>query len=409
MPTARCSGIYRKMHIPDDPLYYEKYYFTPGDLGFRVFTTRFGRVGTLVCWDQWYPEAARLTALQGADVLVYPTAIGWHPSEKAEFGAAQHDAWETIQRSHAIANGVFVAAVNRVGHEGRRRRAASSSGAARSSPIPSGVLLAKASHDREEILIVECDPGKSEAGPPQLAVLARPPHRRLRRIDTTLARVAPKAPAALGFRQPAEWEPHRATWLGWPHHEADWPGKLAAIVWVYAEIIRKLAQHEQVSLLVANETRETFAREVLQKAQVDLTRVEFVRAATDRAWMRDSAPSFVTSGSEVGVVDWEFNGWAKYPNFKRDNRVPAHIAGHRAMKRWAPRTQGGRRGDPRGGARRGEHRSRRRGDHAHHRGVPAERRSAAQPRRLARRARVAFCRLSGRPQGALAGPRHRWR
>ncbi|MCS7293514.1 MAG: carbon-nitrogen hydrolase [Gloeomargarita sp. SKYBB_i_bin120] len=110
-------GKYRKMHIPDDPLYYEKFYFTPGDLGYQVFTTTYGRVGTLVCWDQWYPEAARLTAMQGADILFYPTAIGWHPAEKAERGAAQHDAWETIQRGHAIANGCFVVAVNRAGWE----------------------------------------------------------------------------------------------------------------------------------------------------------------------------------------------------------------------------------------------------------------------------------------------------
>ena len=110
-------GLYRKMHIPDDPLYYEKYYFTPGDLGFRVFPTRFGRVGTLVCWDQWYPEAARLTALRGAELLVYPTAIGWHPDEKDEWGDKQREAWRTIQRSHAIANNLYVAAVNRVGLE----------------------------------------------------------------------------------------------------------------------------------------------------------------------------------------------------------------------------------------------------------------------------------------------------
>ena len=118
-PTARSRGRYRKMHIPDDPLYYEKYYFTPGDLGLPGVRRRaHASVGTLVCWDQWYPEAARLTALQGPEVLFYPTAIGWHPSEKAEFGEAQADAWETMQRAHAIANGVFVAAVNRIGHEG---------------------------------------------------------------------------------------------------------------------------------------------------------------------------------------------------------------------------------------------------------------------------------------------------
>ena len=109
------KGLYRKMHIPDDPLYYEKYYFTPGDLGFKAFDTEYGRMGTLVCWDQWYPEGARLTALQGANILFYPTAIGWHPDEKAEFGVVQHDAWRTIQRAHAIANGVFVGVVNRVG------------------------------------------------------------------------------------------------------------------------------------------------------------------------------------------------------------------------------------------------------------------------------------------------------
>jgi N-carbamoylputrescine amidase len=155
------AGVYRKMHIPDDPLFYEKYYFTPGDLGFRAFPTRFGKVGTLVCWDQWYPEAARLTALQGADVLVYPTAIGWHPSEKAEFGSQQHASWETIQRSHAIANGIFVAAVNRTGHEGPPEGGLDFWGGSFVAD-PSGSLLAKATHDRDEIVVVECDPRKSE-------------------------------------------------------------------------------------------------------------------------------------------------------------------------------------------------------------------------------------------------------
>jgi N-carbamoylputrescine amidase len=156
------AGVYRKMHIPDDPLYYEKYYFAPGDLGFQAFATRFGKVGTLVCWDQWYPEAARLTAMQGADLLVYPTAIGWHPSEKAKYGASQHAAWETMQRSHAIANGVFVAAVNRVGHEGDAQAGLEFWGGSFVAN-PSGVLLAKASHEREEVLVVDCDRAESEA------------------------------------------------------------------------------------------------------------------------------------------------------------------------------------------------------------------------------------------------------
>ena len=154
-------GLYRKMHIPDDPLFFEKYYFTPGDLGFKVFPTRFGKVGVLVCWDQWYPEAARLTALKGADVLVYPTAIGWHPREKAEYGIAQHSAWETMQRSHAIANGLYVAAINRVGHEAGVGEGLEFWGASFVSD-PSGVVLKRGSHDKEENLIVRCDPSRIE-------------------------------------------------------------------------------------------------------------------------------------------------------------------------------------------------------------------------------------------------------
>ena len=157
------QGIYRKMHIPDDPLYYEKFYFTPGDLGFRAFDTQVGRVGTLVCWDQWYPEGARLTALQGAQVLFYPTAIGWHPDEKEKFGEAQYDAWLTIQRAHAIANGVYVAVVNRVGFEDGDIRGNKASGKGLEFwggsfiADPFGRMIAKASHDKEEILIGEVD------------------------------------------------------------------------------------------------------------------------------------------------------------------------------------------------------------------------------------------------------------
>jgi N-carbamoylputrescine amidase len=155
------AGIYRKMHIPDDPLYFEKYYFTPGDLGFPVFQTSVGPVGILICWDQWYPEAARLCALQGAQILFYPTAIGWHPREKAKHGAAQQQAWEMMQRSHAIANGLFVAAVNRVGHEGPSDAGLDFWGGSFVSD-PFGRLLSKASTDNEEVLVVPCDLGQVE-------------------------------------------------------------------------------------------------------------------------------------------------------------------------------------------------------------------------------------------------------
>jgi N-carbamoylputrescine amidase len=176
---GRLCGKYRKMHIPDDPLYYEKFYFTPGDLGFQAFDTAVGRIGTLVCWDQWYPEGARLTALAGADVLFYPTAIGWHPAEKAEFGEAQAAAWQTAQRAHAIANGVYVAAVNRIGLE-------KSPGAAGPGiefwggsfvADPFGVVLAEASRTEEETLIVTCDRAHQET------VRRHWPFLRDRRID----------------------------------------------------------------------------------------------------------------------------------------------------------------------------------------------------------------------------------
>ena len=158
---GQIAGLYRKMHIPDDPLYFEKYYFTPGDLGFGSIATPYGRLGVLVCWDQWYPEGARIAALSGADLLVYPTAIGWHPSEKAQYGAAQLDAWRTIQRSHAIANGIFVAAVNRVGYEGPPGHGLEFWGSSFVAD-PFGQVIAQASCDQEEILIAECDPHRME-------------------------------------------------------------------------------------------------------------------------------------------------------------------------------------------------------------------------------------------------------
>jgi N-carbamoylputrescine amidase len=153
-------GIYRKMHIPDDPLYYEKFYFTPGDLGFRCWPTTRGKLGVCVCWDQWYPEAARLTALKGAEIIFYPTAIGWHPSEKAEHGENQHEAWELIQRSHAVANGCFVAAVNRVGFEKPPGGSGIEFWGQSFVAAPSGQILARASVDKEEILIVPVNLGQ---------------------------------------------------------------------------------------------------------------------------------------------------------------------------------------------------------------------------------------------------------
>jgi N-carbamoylputrescine amidase len=154
-------GLYRKLHIPDDPLYYEKFYFAPGDLGVPRFDTRYGRIAVQICWDQWYPEGARLAALSGADIVFYPTAIGWHPAEKQEHGAGQLDAWRTVQRGHAIANGVYVAAVNRVGYEGPLEAGIEFWGNSFVAD-PFGQVLAEASQDQEQTLLVECDPSLVE-------------------------------------------------------------------------------------------------------------------------------------------------------------------------------------------------------------------------------------------------------
>ena len=157
-------GIYRKMHIPDDPLYYEKFYFTPGDTGFRTWDTKHAKIGVLICWDQWYPEGARLTALQGAEILFYPTAIGWHPAEKAEYGKAQHESWELIQRSHAVANGCWVCAPNRIGHElvrGTDGKPVNPNGiefwGQSFLAAPNGQVVHRSSVDREEVVVLPCN------------------------------------------------------------------------------------------------------------------------------------------------------------------------------------------------------------------------------------------------------------
>ncbi|MFA6287976.1 MAG: carbon-nitrogen hydrolase [Opitutaceae bacterium] len=157
---GKLLGIYRKMHIPDDPLFYEKFYFTPGDTGFKAWDTKFGKIGVLICWDQWYPEGARLTAMQGAEILFYPTAIGWHPSEKKEYGVNQHGAWETIQRSHAVANGCYVAAINRIGLEQPIGGDGLEFWGQSFVADTSGQIIAKASVDKEEVLLVPIELGK---------------------------------------------------------------------------------------------------------------------------------------------------------------------------------------------------------------------------------------------------------
>ena len=255
----------------------------------------------------------------------YPTAIGWHPSEKAQYGAAQLDAWRTIQRSHAIANGIYVAAVNRVGYEGPPDHGLEFWGSSFVAD-PFGQVIAQGSCDQEEILIAECDPRRMEE------VRRNWPFLRDRRIDAYAPILSDGSTNSrrlhsLGFRMPAEWEPHEATWLAWPHEKSDWPGKFAPIPWLYGEIVRHLARVERVRILVQDPDAEQAARRILKKCHADLDAVEFFHHPTNRSWTRDYCPLFVKNGAgEVAITHWRFNGWAKYDNSREDARTPAFIA-----------------------------------------------------------------------------------
>ena len=409
-PTARSLGLYRKMHIPDDPCFYEKFYFTPGDLGFRAFDTKAGRIGALICWDQWYPEGARLTALQGAAVLFYPTAIGWHPHEKAQHGAgAARRRGRPIQRGHAIANGVYVAVVNRVGHE-KPEPAAPGLEFWGSSFLcdPFGVVIAEASDRQGGGPGRRGGPRPHRGGPARLALPPRPAHRRLRRPRQALPRLS--ARAARGFRMPAEWEPPR----GHLARLAPPPVGLAAASSRRSpgstrEIVRKLAEGELVRILVASAGHEAQARRILERAGVDSSRVEFLRFPTDRGWTRDMGPIFVRREKP------QARGRDRALPLQRLGEVPRLEEGRprpRARREGAsacpssPSSASGRAVRPRGR----QHRRQRPRDAPHHRGVPPRRRGPGpQPRPLATRRRGG---PEGRPRGherPLARQGHRRR
>ena len=423
-------ALYRKMHIPDDPLYYEKFYFTPGDLGFRAFDTSAGKIGTLVCWDQWYPEGARITALQGANVLFYPDGDWMASAEKEEFGAAQYDAWQTIQRAHAIANGVYVAAVNRVGmeHGDVRGNRAEGPGLGVLGRIVSGRSVWARDCERqrttsEEILMGEIDLAQMEdtrrnwpfLRDRRIDAYAPIVNRFLdrRRANETRSRSPNdkgKTPRELGYRMPAEWEPHEATWLAWPHNPEDWPGKFQPIPWVYAEIVRHWRSVEEVHILVNDAAAEKRCARHSETNGANLGQVHFHLWPTDRVWTRDSGPIFVRKraqnrDSTVAVTNWKFNAWAKYHDWHLDDKIPGRVAELSGFAAMAAHRRDGGWSASRGSGRRID-RCQRRGDTDHHRRVPAERGAAAQSWREPRATGAGFPRLSGNRPGALDEPRH---
>lgn len=307
---------YRKVHIPYDPLFYEKTYFRPGDR-YRVYDTRYGRIAVLICYDQWFPEAARAVALQGAEIVFYPTAIGRIAGEEEPPEGDWRDAWETVQRGHAIANSVHVAAVNRVGSEGDIRFFGSSFVA-----DAFGNVLARAGETAEEILVVEVDLAGNEAVREGWGFFR---NRRPETYGAITRRFLPaKTPQALGYRMPAEWEPHDAVWLSWPHDRETF-SDLAAVERAYVAIIAALRGSETVDLLVTSDMMRTRIKAMLEEEGADTGHVRFHIAEYADVWFRDYGPTFVVDRRTGGLamVNWTFNAWGeKYPELMGDTRIP---------------------------------------------------------------------------------------
>ncbi|NLM30198.1 MAG: peptidyl-arginine deiminase [Methanomicrobiales archaeon] len=320
---------YRKVHIPYDPLFYEKTYFRPGD-NYRVYDTRYGRIAVLICYDQWFPEAARVVALQGAEIIFYPTALGSIAGEEEPPEGDWREAWETVQRGHAIANSVHVAAVNRVGEEGDIRFFGGSFVA-----DAFGNVLARAG-DGEEVLVVEIDLSMNEFVREGWGFF------RNRRPGTygALTRRIPvgRTPVALGYHMPAEWEPHDAVWLSWPHDRETFPD-LAPVEAAYIEMIAALQGSERVNLLVTGDLMRTRVEAMLEEEGVDTGCVTFHTVDYADVWFRDYGPTFVVNREtgSLAMVHWIFNAWGeKYPELMGDTRIPLIMNRDMALPVFSP-------------------------------------------------------------------------
>jgi agmatine deiminase len=321
---------YRKVHIPQDPGFFEKGYFYPGDT-YQVYTTRHGTFAVLICFDQWFPEAARCVALEGADIIFYPTAIG-HPGCAEPAEGDWQDAWELIQRSHAVANSIHIAAVNRVGREGTTRFFGGSFVC-----DAFGKILAKAGHD-EESLIVPVDLAMNQAVQESWGFF------RNRRPDTYGAVAVPftgkngaspsirngDTPRNRGFLMPAEWEPHDAVWLAWPHNPVTFPD-IPAVEQAYFELIFELHTSERVEIFVPTAVIHRKVRARLREMGADLEKIILHTNEYSDVWIRDYGPTFVLNRAlgEAALVRWNFNAWGnKYEDQIRDGRIP------QVMNRW---------------------------------------------------------------------------
>lgn len=321
---------YRKIHVPNDPLFYEKNYFKPGD-EYRVYDTRYARFAVLICYDQWFPEAARIVALKGADIIFYPTAIGRIAGVEPIEGD-WHDAWETVQRAHAIANGVHVAAVNRVGREGNLTFWGGSFIC-----DSFGKMMARASDKDEEILVADLDLSLNDEvregwgffrnrRPDTYGILTEP-GAGVRCIIQTPSICLEDTPARLGYCMPAEWEKHDAVWLSWPYDLDSFP-EINKVEEAYVSIIKAIHEGEFVNLLTKDELMQARVADLLKQAGVNLRRLKFHLVNYADVWFRDYGPTFVVNRSvnKLAMVNWYFNAWGeKYPELIGDCRIPCII------------------------------------------------------------------------------------
>lgn len=329
---GKIAGKYRKMHIPHDPLFYEQNYFKKGNMGFKVFKTKFGNIAPLICFDQWFPEAARILALKGADIIFYPTAIGWIKGYNAPDDWL--DAWTSIQRSHAIANSVHVAAVNRVGRESKLDFWGSSFVCG-----PFGKILAKASEKKEQVIVQEIDFAHNERVREGWGFFRNRRPKSYGHLKHW-AEKKTKTPSELGYHFPAEWEKHGRVFLSWPHDTTTFP-KLEKVERTYVQIIKALQEtkSEEASLFVTGKKMRQKAGKLLANSGVDLKKIHFFEHNYADVWFRDYGPTFVVNrkNKKLAMVKWVFNSWGnKYKELLKDNNVPAFINKHMKFQWFFP-------------------------------------------------------------------------
>lgn len=314
-------GTYRKTHIPDDPYFYEKDYFAEAEPNYQVFDTGVARIAVLICYDQWYPEAARINTLKGSEIIFYPTAIGYingHTSQDGDW----HEAWKTIQRAHAIANGVHVAAVNRVGEEGLLQFWGGSFIC-----DSFGEVVAEASTQDEEVLVATLDLSKNKKIQDGWGFLKnRRPDTYCSIVNDIQANLVQQCRKS-DYRMPAEWEKHEAIWLAWPYDPLTFPNRVERVEKTFAQIIKEIHSGEHVNLLVKDEAAKQKVTVLLEQAGVDLDRVSFHVFSYADVWFRDYGPIFVKNGAhELAMIHWDFNSWGeKYDELLKDKQIPNYI------------------------------------------------------------------------------------